>query len=1087
MASGAGGSELLAWLTELGLEAYAQALAENDVDLELLGKLTAEDLREIGIASVGHRRRLLDAAARLNPPPLPAPVLPAPPLPAAVAAPRGAAQRRPITVLFCDLVGSTALSARLDPEDLRDHLNAFRNLLARRVQEHDGWIAQYLGDGVLAYFGYPSAHEHDAEQAISAALAIIDGLPSLPAPPGLAEHVAQVRIGVATGMTVVGATLVDDGEGAEPSAVGQAPNLAARAQAVAEPNTVVVSAETRQLIGGLFECRELGRFELKGFADRVPLWQVTRESPLASRFDALRAASHHALVGRDDEAARLMQRLAEARAGRGQIVVVTGEGGLGKSRLVGHVVEAADVPADQRLVFQCSPYHVSTPLHSVRYYLERASGIQAADAPGEALGKLASLFGGAVAPQSLVLLADLLRIKRDASPAFDAMESQEQRRRTMQLLSAELVAAARRVPLLVIEDLQWIDPSSAELFGRLFERLAELPLLVVATMRPGPLPGWVGEVRREIIALDRLDAASARALVQAVAAPHRLSEATVAAIVARSDGVPLYTEELTRACVERSAANGAAGDGTEGIPSTLVESLLARLDRFEQGRELALIAAVLGREMTVELLGAVCEGASSLNRAAVAKGIRELLDAGVFVHGHSRFGAAIAFRHMLVREAAYQLLVRRERQRLHAHAALTLETRFAAVAEALPHMVALHHGEGGDGTRAALWWERAGDDANQRSAYREAAAHYRRALELTAARAEGRERALREFELRKSLIGPLIAADGFQGVEVAREIAACVGLAERLGSEVSLVAVLALQWLWVGPGGDLKTSHQLSLRMREAAAGGTEVERLWAHRFLGTTFVFSGRFAEALAEYHAFLALYEPERHAKALTYVGPSNHHLMVLVGLAEVSAFYGQAGEATKWRERCLAVAREDGRSHNLCQALVFGACFTSALIGDHKTLAGHASELYALTHGEDERPVWRGHAELFEGLARVGHGRVEEGFALARSGIAQIRATASYSNVWYILYADACARAGLVGEAEASLEFARPTLEGGLVWLHAEYLRVRGSIQRQRGDHAAARADFAAALAVAREQGARLFIERAAEACNGSSAAA
>lgn len=1092
------GLDLPAWLAQLGLAQYAQAFADNDIDAALLLQLTGDDLREMGIASVGHRRRLLDAAARLRAPP---PSVPAPQPPlvpsAAESEPRAAPslQRRQITVMFCDLVGSTALSTRVDPEDLREHLNHFRNLLARLVQEHDGWIAQYLGDGVLAYFGYPVAHEHDAEQAVSAALAIIDGVQALPRLEGAHGYLPQVRIGVATGMTVIGATLAAD-DSSDHSAVGQTPNLAARAQSMAEPNSVVVTAETRQLIGGLFECRDLGRFELKGFTDAVPLWQVTRESPLASRFDALRAASQTLLVGRDEEAARILQRLAEARGGRGRLVVITGEGGLGKSRLVGHVVShlaaVAQLGDGPRLVFQCSPYHVSTPLHAVRHYLERASGITAADAPQQALQKLGALFSGseAVAPQSLALLADLLRVKRAEGSALNALGSTELRRLTMQLLATELEAAARRMPLLIIEDLQWIDPSSAELFGTFLARLATLPLLVVATMRPGPLPAWLGEVRSEIVALDRLDAASTRALVRAVAAPHGLSAAVEDAVVARSDGVPLFAEELTRAVLEGVAITAAGDSATSArqpgadstrIPSTLVESLLARLDRYAHGRELAPIAAVLGREMPVELLVAVCAGVSSLDRAGVQRGIRELLDAGVFVGGHSRFGGAIAFRHMLVREAAYQLLLRRERQRLHAHVAHTIEHRFAHVAEALPQVVALHCTEAGETERATLWWERAGVDANQRSAYQEAMAHFRRALELTLERPEGPERDLREFELRKSLIGPLIAATGFQTTEVGREISHSISLAERLGAKVSIVATLALKWMWHGPAGDLRVRAELSQRMHEAAVGGGEVDRLWAHRFLGTSLVFSGRFKEACAEYEAFIALFDEARHARALAYVGPSNHHLMVLVGMAEVSTFLNQPERAQLWRERCLAAARADGRLHNLCQALVFGGCLTSTLAGDNERLAVYAQELHELTHAEEDRPVWRGHAELFLGLSLVSRGQNENererGFALAARGIQQMQAVAAAYHFWYILHADACCRAGRNVEAQASLDLALPTRAIGLEWLEAELLRVQGQLRLQRGEGvAAARQDFEAALEVARRQEAPLFIERA-----------
>ena len=1098
--------DLHAWLEQLGLAAYAQTFVDHHVDAELLPKLTGDDLREMGIGSVGHRRRLLDAAAQLRaaPPAAEAPPAPSPmqrPPPEAAARSAPSVQRRQITVVFCDLVGSTALSARVDPEDLRDYLNHFRNLLARLVQQHSGWIAQYLGDGVLAYFGYPEAHEHDAEQAVTAALAIVEGLATLPAMVGAADYMPQVRIGVATGMTVVGATLAAD-DSSEHSAVGQTPNLAARAQSMAAPDTVVVTAETRQLIGGLFECHDLGRFELKGFTEPVPLWQVTRESPLASRFDALRASSQHALVGRGDEAARILQRLAEARSGRGRLVVITGEGGIGKSRLVGHVVQVAQLASGPRLIFQCSPYHVSTPLHAVRYYLERASGIGAADSAHQALDKLASLLSNAgtelasaaVAATAakvppMALLAELLRFKRTSDSVLNTLSSTELRRLTMRLLASELEAAARRAPLLIIEDLQWIDPSSAELFAALLARLATLPVLVIATMRPGPLPAWMAEGRGEVVALDRLDAASTRALARAVAAPQLLSAAVEDAVVARSDGVPLFAEELTRACMQSVATAGAVAaspltestDASAPIPSTLVESLLARLDRYAHGRELAPIAAVLGREISVELLIAVSVGATTLDRAGVQRGIRELLDAGVFVAGHSRFGEAIAFRHMLVREAAYQLLLRRERQRLHAHAAQTIESKFPQLAEALPQSVARHLSEAGEDERAALWWERAGADANQRSAYQEAMAHFRRALDLTDKRAPSAARDLREFELRRSLIKPLIAATGFQTAEVGAEISRSISLAERLGPQVSLVATLALKWMWHGPAGELGLRAALTQRMHEVAAGGSEVDKLWAYRFRGTSRVFSGRFKEAQADYEAFLELFDEARHGQALADVGPTSHHLMVLVGMAEVATFFKQPEQAQLWRERSLAVARASGRLHDLSQVLMFAGCLLSMVVGDADGLSTHAQELLALTRADEDRPLWRGHAELFLGLATVLRGSdLEQGFEMAASGIRQMQTQAAFYHFWYIPHADACCRAGRLVEAQASLDLALPMLAIGQGWMEAERLRVQGQLRQRRGEPlSAVRQDLEAALKVARQQEAPLFIERAEQA--------
>lgn len=1067
--------DLDAWLTGLGLAQYSQAFRDNHVDGDVLRSLTADDLRDLGVTSVGHRRKLLDAAARWNAPgAATAPAEPdAPPIVVPAVRPVRSVpgvQRRQITVLFCDLVGSTALSVRADPEDLRDYLNTYRGVLAQVVQEHEGWIAQYLGDGVLAYFGYPQAHEHDAEHAVRAGLAIVDRVARMPAIQG---QVPQVRIGIATGMTVIGAVLSSD-EGGEQSAVGETPNLAARAQAAAEPNCVVIAPATRQLIGGLFECRELGAFTLKGFADPVPLWQVTRESEQNSRFDALRAASRHALVGRDAEVALIMDRLSAARAGEGSLMVVSGDGGMGKSRLVGHLFGAIGATPGERLVFQCSPYNTATPLYPVRYLLERAAGIVAADGPAAALAKLSVLLAraGPVSAERLALVGELLRLKQDEVSPLANLGSHELRRRTMQTLTSVLEAATAKVPVIVIEDVHWIDPSSAELFGGLLSRLSTLPVLIIATTRPGLLPQWIADARHGVVVLDRLNAEPTRQLVRAVAAPRVLSPAVEDAIVARSDGVPIFAEELTRGFLE-TEARGAGESEAARIPSTLTESLLARLDRFEHGRAIAPMAAVIGREFPIELLVAACP----LPEAQVQLGIRELLDAGVFVTGHSRFGAAIAFRHMLVREAAYQLLVRRERVRLHARVAATIESRFAPIAEALPHIVAFHYTEAGDGARAIVQWERAGVDADRRSAYLEAMAHFNRALDLTLKLPANRARDEREFALRTHLIGPLIAARGFQAGEVGREIECASALGHRLGTRASVVPALALKLMWLATAGNLEASYGMAMRLHDAAQDGSEVDRLIAHRYLSTTLIFRGQFKEGLAEAEAFLSLYDHARHAKDMARVGPSTHHVMVMVGMAEICTFFERPEEANAWRERSLAAARDNGTVHTLCQVLVFSGCFLSALTGERDALAAYAAELYHLTHAHD-LSAWRGHSDLFQGISLIQQGQVEEGLAQAQRGVGLLRAAHAYSNIWYILYAHACEQAGRGDEAQAALDVAAPLIATGESWLEAEFLRVRSRLRLARGDApAAVREDFAAALEIAQRQGAHLFAGRAA----------
>ena len=1092
--------QLQAWLESLGLSGYAQAFAANDVDAALLPSLTADDLRDMGITSVGHRRRLLDAIALLNAPagdtsaqPRAVVALPTVPVGAGSINAAGqtrlhapsAVQRRQITVVFCDLVGSTALSMRVDPEDLREFLDSYRAAVAAAIQEHTGWIAQYLGDGVMAYFGYPQASEHACAHAVRAALRIVDVVSGLPA---IGGQQPQVRIGIATGLTVIGKPLATAAgeELAEFSAVGEAPNLAARAQSEANPNSVVIAASTREQLGDLFQYRDLGLFDMKGFHQPSQLWQVLGESRIRSRFAALHGGRPHvSLMGRDSEVRRIESRLADAKAGDGQLLVITGEPGLGKSRLVEHLFEllgrdATGVSAPERLVFQCSPYNFASALYPVRDYIERDSGVVPNDAPEAVLEKLSSLLGraGPLDPEHLVLVAELLRLERAPASPLNGLGSLEVRERMMRALGSLLAAAAKRSSIVVVEDIQWIDPSTSELLGSFVPLLRRLPVLFVATSRSALYPPWLTGPHVGLVQLDRLDAVQARQLVAAIAAPRELPASVLDAIVLRSDGVPLFVEELTRGYLHpkakqapRMEGDASVEDENSVIPATLAESLLAQLDRVTHGRDIAPAASVLGRQFPVALLVAI----SALAEADVRQCVTELLEAGVFVAGRSRLGEAVAFRHLLVREAAYQMLLRRDRVRLHGLVAATMESRFPAIAATVPHIMAVHFAEAGETSRAVAQWQLAAADADRRSAYSEALAYYRRALSLARTMAQDLARDDLEFNLVLNMIGPLIAVQGLAAVEVEQEIERVSALSQKLGTRSSLLPALALKVAMLGVAGNLPASYALVLQMAALAEGGSESDRLIAHRYMATTLLFMGRFRQSIEEILRFLALYDPDRHAGQMAQIGPANHAAMMMVGLAECHAILGEADQVRHWCEQALRTARADGRSHTLAQTLAFAGCFPSALSGDVDALARHSSELKALTESR-ELTLWKGHAELFCGITLMQQGRVEPGLELARRGVHLLVTSHAFSNVWYLLYAQACEEAGALDDAWHGLELATPNIAHGHTWLDAEYLRLRGRLKLASGDRDAAMQDFEAALALASEQGATLFIERA-----------
>src|SRR5438874_4449301 len=489
--------DVAAWLQSLGLERYVPAFRDNDIDAEVLPKLTADDLISIGVTSVGYRRKLLAAIAALSAE-----------MPAAVTAPsrnapaQAEAERRQLTVMFCDLVGSTALAARLDPEDLREVIAAYHRAVAEIVAGFDGFVAKYMGDGVLIYFGYPRAHEDDAERAVRAGLGIIDAVGRL----DVKSVKLQARVGIATGLVVVG-DLIGEGSAQEQSVVGETPNLAARLQALAEPNAVVIAAGTRRLVGDLFEYRDLGAAEVRGIAAPVPAWQVLRPSVVASRFEALRGSALTPLIGRDEEIDLLLRRWARANAGDGQVVLVSGEPGLGKSRMTAELAEHLHAEPYLRLRYFCSPYHQDSALYPFIDQLGRVSGFVRDDPPASRLEKLKDLLARAAPPdEDVALLADLLSLPASEHHPLPNLSPQRKKERILEALIRQLEGLARQQPVIIVfEDAHWIDPTSRELLDLIVERVSSLPVLLIVTFRPEFQAPWTGQPQVTMLALNRLD------------------------------------------------------------------------------------------------------------------------------------------------------------------------------------------------------------------------------------------------------------------------------------------------------------------------------------------------------------------------------------------------------------------------------------------------------------------------------------------------------------------------------------------------------------------------------------------------------
>jgi len=758
--------DVAAWLHSLGMQQYERAFRDNAIDTAVLPELTADDLKDLGVTLVGHRRRLLGAIAALRGDD------PAPPAKSGEAALASAAERRQLTVMFCDLVGSTALSSQLDPEDLREVIAAYHRAVAESIAGFDGFVAKYMGDGVLAYFGYPRAHEDDAERAVRAGLGVIDAVGRL----DVKSVKLGTRVGIATGLVVVG-DLIGEGSAQEQSVVGETPNLAARLQTLAAPDAVVIAASTRRLVGDLFDYRDLGTVEMKGIVAPVPAWQVLRPSVVASRFEALRGSTLSPLVGRDEETDLLLRRWTRAKAGDGQVVLISGEPGLGKSRITVALEQRLDAEPHLRLRYYCSSYHQDSALYPFIDQLGRAAVFARDDPPASKLEKLEALLTLAGPPdEDVTLLADLLLLPASGRHSLPDLSPRRKKERTLEALLRQLEGLAHQQPvLMVFEDAHWIDPTSLELLDLAIERVGSLPVLLIVTFRPEFQPPWTGQPQVTMLALNRLDRHDRTVLVEQIAGGKALPDEVVDQIADRADGVPLFVEELTKSVLEsgllREERDRYVLDGVLppfAIPTTLHDSLLARLDRLASVRNVAQIGAAIGREFPYALLRAVSRLSEDELQTALARLVASEL---VFQRGRPP-DAVYMFKHALVQDTAHGSLLRNARQQLHARIAEALAAHSPEMMDSQPELFAQHYAEAGLVKRAVAYWGKAGHRSAARSAMAEAAAQFQKALDQLALLSGGPKRRRRqELEFCSSLGAALRFVKGQAAPETGRVFA----------------------------------------------------------------------------------------------------------------------------------------------------------------------------------------------------------------------------------------------------------------------------------------------------------------------------
>jgi len=1065
--------DIAIWLQGIGLAQYAELFRSNDIDATLLGRLNGDDLKELGVASLGHRKKLLEAIAALGPAIEPAVAASPPPI---TDTPGASAERRQLTVMFVDLVGSTALSAQLDPEDMRELIRSYQNTVAGEISRFEGHIAQFLGDGVLAYFGWPRAHEDDAERALRSGLAVAIAASRLRTP---AADSLQTRIGIATGMVVVG-DLIGEGAGHRHAVVGETPNFAARLQAIAEPGMVVISESTRHLAGDLFVLRHLGPQTFKGIAEPVAAYAVLGERVLGSRFAVRHAGEVAAIVGRDQELALLVERWRQAKAGEGQLVLLSGEAGIGKSRITEAAIDAARREPHFLLRCQCSPYHADSALFPVIQQLSHAAGFIEEDSNQTRLERLEAMLSGATEDVAAIapLIATLLGIDPTSRYGASTLTPQQRRSRTLAALIDQLTGLARHRPVLwVIEDAHWIDPTTLELIELALDRVQGTRVLALVTSRPTFVASFGSHPVVTRLALNRLGRVATQSIVSRITRGKRMPEALLDEIAAKTDGVPLFVEEMTKAVIE----SGLLHEGEDAyhldgplsalaIPTTLHDSLMARLDRLQPVKEVAQTAAVIGRSFDHRTIAALVDRPEY----ELTDAMRQLVEAELVFRRGTPPDATYLFKHALVRDAAYESLLKPKRAALHARLLDVLERR----GDAAPEVKAQHAEAAGLIGQALDYREQAGTQALARPAYKEAIASFENGIRLCRALGDSLPSKRRELALHLQLAQALIAHQSYSAPATVRAFERALTLAEEVG-DVAL-QLPALYGKWVGAHTHGSPAGELARRFADLANARPETgPRLIGLRMLALERFHESRFDQSLALANEALDGYDPVSHRDlALRFghdarVGAENVRAWSLwhLGLPDQAA---RAGESSRrW-------ALETGHANTIGLASWAGSTLLNVWLRRPDLVEIGARENLRFAE-EKSLALWHAFAQIHLGWALSLQGTAP-GIDEIEAGLdeAQGIGIGRFEHFHQAVAAQACSRAGRHADASARIARAFDLLAYGRdLAFAAELHRMRAAVllHADASQADAAEADLQRALAIARQQKAPSLALRAA----------
>jgi len=1052
------------WLKSLDLERYAPNFVDNEVDFETLRVLSDGDLKELGLP-FGPRKRVLKALGEMQQPA---------PVPAAAAEPQAAGERRQLTVLFCDMVGFTEIAHRVDPEVLQSIIRSYEDACAVCIAHYDGYVFQRLGDGIVAFFGYPLAHERETERAVRAGFEIIESMTRLDVPE---VGRLQVRIGIATGIVVVSSC--------ERGAVGETMNLASRLQSVAQPGSVVVSERVYRIAGGAFEWEDLGEYTLKGIEHPTRAYRALGVAAAAGHFDAAAGAGVTPLVGREREIALLMGHWQTARSGTGQAVLLSGEPGIGKSRILSSLRERLAAEGVQPLRFQCSPFHVSSAFYPIISWFEHLLAFTRDETPAAKLDRLESLVVGrfGLPLHDVRFLAGMLSIPCDERYGPLPMTPQLIKAETTRVLLDFVKAAARAQPVLIlVEDLHWADPTTLDVLDKLIGQLDRARILIVFSTRPEFVSLWSKHPAYSAIDLGRLNSAQSEALIARLAGGKSLPPELVAQIVARTDGVPLFVEELTRAILESGElaeeADRYVFQGTAEsmrIPETLRDSLTARLDRVPAVREIAQVSAAMGREFRYELIAAL----NLMPEPELRRKLAQLTESGLAFQRGAIPGAVYTFKHALVQDVAYDSMLRSQRQPLHARIARVLEERWPETRETEPELLAHHYTAAGMADAAVPFWQRAGEVSMRRFALPEAMSHLRRGLALLEAIPPTPARDLMELGLRTVLAPAVVAQRGWAHSEVPGILEPAWSLAESLGKHEGRMPILNALWVHYMTRGQLAESLIWAQKLDAAGeSAGDDGLVIVGYRAAAASYFWLGQFDQARLHGDKLQAMYDSRRHwhIAQLTNYDPLTGEGIYRGQYLWILGYPDRAVAATNAIE---AHARRRNHPFDLALALTLGAQVFD-FIGQPDEMLRRTEDAERLGREHGVALLWEVMAEISRGVAWLRAGRVAESVGQLEKAIARITATGHRIWIWYLqaLEAEGLALTGDLERAQALMDESVERIRMSEERSHfAEVLRLRGWLLIRQGKPGAAERDLRESIEVARAQGAKSWELRSA----------